>query len=1274
MNQPRPTARSKPKACLALMMSLALIMMTYLPALSGTVALQTASAATKTCNVTVYQKTDKNGADIFESDSGARAYCYKYGLEGPGKEGRKYTHYKKGTHATDYLIAKGYPNTKTFDGKEYSATLAREITQIAAWLLEGSTDFEEANSDLGKPARWLVKKAKAYEGGDDEIDGASCIISVDGDDGIQPMLLANVLSGSATIRKHGAGLVTINGNESYSLEGARFGIYSDSECTKLIDTVTTNAKGRAESDTLEAGTYYLKELKAPAGYVLEQKARKFIVSPGKDTKVDVEEDEQYGSFNILLNKLDADTGKSSPEGNGSLAGAIFELSGNGKTTRFKTNSSGRISMRTSDNCYVSGDKPDIRDGVYVFPLGNYSIKEISAPTGYLPSNKTMSLKIESKGSSSSTDVDISWDQEAKGPFSIKENVIRGGLVIGKGDAGRYEHEQGTYYNYAQGDASFEGAEFTLFNKSENEVAVDINGDGNIDAAETFAPDAKIMTIATSFDEELQAYVAKTDARALPFGSYHIKETKSPEGYQNTGVIEKSFSIEADGRIVQLVREDGMLNNVIMGGVQITKQDAELGKPEAIGGQDHKSIGDERYRGSSLNGIEFELKNQSEHGVLVESTYYKKGDVITTLVVNWNEEAKSYTAKTSDRLLPYGTYSIQEVKSNESYLLSDGEPRQFQIREDGACVSIDTAGNDLIWSDYVVRSDLQLYKKAADTGKHLAGIPFLITNTTTGESHVAVTDSNGTLNTEAGAHAHTDDTNGNDSLIGKTNIKASDINTKAGIWFGLAENGSLAPARDDLGALPFGHYTIEELACEANEDWQLWSDSFDVIYDRSMTTRIIDLGTVDDLPKEKIGTTARDRNDGDKQVNADGIATIIDRVEYQNLVVGKEYTLSGTLMLKKEKKALVDADNNAITSQTTFTPTTTNGSIELEFSFDASKLAGNDIVVFEKLLQADAVVATHEDYDDGNQTIEVSPKISTTAKDKEDGDKYIYGSSAVIVDTVSYHGLEPNETYTMTATLMDQQTGKAIEQADGTIVSHAESFTPQNRNGKLDIELKLDATSVQNKNLVVFETCKDSSEKTVASHEDLDDEGQTVYVAKLKTSAVNKDTQDKLFDNEAKTVTITDTVSYWNLEIGEKYTVTGTLMDRKTGKPIKEDGRLVTGKTTFTADDTDGQTEVEFTFSPSKVKANTMVAFEKLKKKRKTIAVHEDIEDEAQTVSSNESEFAEAPSDSGTTDSSSSGSAVKTGDAALNALLVLLVLSVSFGGAVTVSFLRRRKEQ
>lgn len=66
-------------------------------------------------------------------------------------------------------------------------------------------------------------------------------------------------------------LKTGEGDDAQGLAGAKFGIYKDAECTKLIDVVTTNENGYAVSANVESGIYYVKELEAPTGYSLNDK-------------------------------------------------------------------------------------------------------------------------------------------------------------------------------------------------------------------------------------------------------------------------------------------------------------------------------------------------------------------------------------------------------------------------------------------------------------------------------------------------------------------------------------------------------------------------------------------------------------------------------------------------------------------------------------------------------------------------------------------------------------------------------------------------------------------------------------------------------------------------------------------------------------------------------------------------------------------------------------------------------------------------------------------
>lgn len=135
----------------------------------------------------------------------------------------------------------------------------------------------------------------------------------------------------------------------------------------------------------------------------------------------------------------------------------------------------------------------------------------------------------------------------------------------------------------------------------------------------------------------------------------------------------------------------------------------------------------------------------------------------------------------------------------------------------------------------------------------------------------------------------------------------------------------------------------------------------------------------------IGTTAKDKADGDQEAVATKEVTIIDTVSYQNLIPDTPYKLVGTLMDKTTQKEVL-IDGKPVTAETEFTPKDSNGSVEVIFTFDGSTLAGHDVVVFEKLFSLEGEtaleIASHEDLDDKGQTI----KLTEVPKDTPEPSK------------------------------------------------------------------------------------------------------------------------------------------------------------------------------------------------------------------------------------------------------------------------------------------------
>ena len=316
-------------------------------------------------------------------------------------------------------------------------------------------------------------------------------------------------------------------------------------------------------------------------------------------------------------------------------------------------------------------------------------------------------------------------------------------------------------------------------------------------------------------------IAQTASDCLPYGSYHIEETVPPVGYLNQSTVARDFQIRDEGAMVDLTGSAPIANDVVRGGVMVEKDDIELGRSEAIGGADHSST-----VGANLNGIEFTIVNESKHRVIVNGESYDPGEAVMTITTAWNDSEQAYTAQTAEDALPYGTYTIQETKTNDPYLLTDGEPKTFQVRKEGVIVKAEPDGDDLTFSDQVIRQDLRVTKKAEGASNTSLQVPFLITNVTTGESHVICTDRNGDFSTASDWNAHSNNTNANDKLIDFSGtITADDMDPRAGIWFGLGEDGSMAEVDDSLAALPYGEYRLTELRCEANEGYQLIDKAF-----------------------------------------------------------------------------------------------------------------------------------------------------------------------------------------------------------------------------------------------------------------------------------------------------------------------------------------------------------------------------------------------------------------------------------------------------------------
>ncbi len=1007
-----------------------------------------------------------------------------------------------------------------------------------------------------------------------------------------------VIAGHLSVHKSSANPGITDGNDCYSLEGAEFTVYNGAG--QPMGVLTTNANGDTNTLELPEGTYTVRETKPPKGY-LPAPDQQVTVHGGQTTTARVADKPSGDPMRMVVGKYDGDkeyNDNNLPQGSASLEGAEFTIEyfdtveydnyealkkAGVKPTRswvVRTNKNGKALL--SKEYLVSGDELYTDNGFVTIPRGSVAVYESKAPNGYKLNKNVSFQKIQEKPLDGVTTFNLP---------EIPETVIRGGVSVQKLDS-----ETG---QTPQGGADFSGITFSIINDNPNAVTVD---------GKSHNPGQTVKTIVTDKNG-----VAKTSADCLPYGKYIIRETATNDDYLNTS-NEMRVTVSEDGKMYSFTAKD----DIVRGGVKITKHDIETGTGDPLGG-------------ASLDGTKFEIKTLNEKPVIVSGVTYTKGQVVHTLTIKDGE------ASTSGHLLPFGLYSIQEVKAGEGYLLTDGEPHEFRIAKDGVLVN----PFDGAFENQVMRSDLEFTKKGDDGQDRLAGVAFKLTSKTTGESHVVVTDENGYFSSASSWNKHTHETNANDwALDAEGVIDSSKLDATAGVWF-----GGTTPD-DSKGALPYDTYLIEELRCSANEGYQLIETSVIV----SRDGKVYDFGTLTDV-KASITTKAYDPMDGDSNIGMGNFLTIEDKVAYANLFPGRNYKLVAELHDAKTGDLL-----SGDVTEHTFTAQEPSGFEVVSINVpETYQHAGETITVYEKLYdEGGSLIAKHTDKDDVNQQVTViAPEIGTTAVDGADGDKLVStDDAATVVDTVHYKNLIPGRSYALVGALLVKKTAEDGEvtgeplMVDGAPVVSYTTFTPETADGDADVTFTFDSLALKDGTQLVaaevlfgiplepsdltepdadallklMENAEDVS-TFLAKHFDIEDLGQTVTIKnpKIATTALDGIDNDKNVVTDSETV-IVDTVEYHNLVPGKEYTLKGSMQVKgeKDGKPVatplEVGGEAVTAETTFTPEAAHGTVNVTFAFDSRDLEDGTqLVVFENLERNGNVLVTHEDIEDINQMV-------------------------------------------------------------
>ncbi len=588
----------------------------------------------------------------------------------------------------------------------------------------------------------------------------------------------------------------------------------------------------------------------------------------------------------------------------------------------------------------------------------------------------------------------------------------------------------------------------------------------------------ITRLADSYKVSSDSFYTQNGSICLPLGTITVEEKAAPKGYLLDGAYLQvnGTSERVTGVYAAQIRENGELatlsggnrylvsDKVIRGGVKIQKRDLETKETKPQGG-------------ATFRDTAFAITSLNVNPVLVDRKLYQKNEVVKTI----HTGIDGITATDADAL-PYGHYRLEETTPPEGYLLDGAVSREFAIVNNGEMVDLTSAEQSVY--NQIKRGDIEGVKIGSGTHKRLSNVPFKITSKTTGESHRIVTDKNGQFSTAADWISHKKNTN-----AGKS--------SEDGIWFGTSEPD------DSKGALLYDTYEIEEIRCDSNKGLAL-IPVFDVVVSRNKV--VVDLGTLTDEyePELSIHTTAADKATGEKSIIAGKNVTIVDTVSLDGLKKGTKYQLKGWEMVKSENTELL-IDGKPVENDLTFTAKDSKMEVQLAFTFNASQLAGKELVTFEELYDVTnsdepVKVAEHKDIEDDGQTVTIKERvigIHTKACDKATGDKMILASKDItIVDTVALAGLEKDTKYQLKGWEMVKSENAELI-INGKRVENDLTFTATDSTMEIQIAFTFNASELAGKELVTFEELYDVTNPDkpikVAEHKDIEDKGQTVTI-------------------------------------------------------------------------------------------------------------------------------------------------------------------------------------
>lgn len=1050
-------------------------------------------------------------------------------------------------------------------------------------------------------------------------------------------------SGNLTLSKSSSNPAVTNGNDCYDLAGAEYSVTNSGGTVVATFKTNSNGQGLVTSNTynagdvgtttvtnLPSGTYTIKETQAPTNgsYEINTASQSVTITGGATTNATTTDKPANDPLVIRITKTDSEGNiKVGP----SLAGAEFTIKYfdgfyNENTLPATATRTWVIGTKYNDTLgqyqaefkashKISGDAfYTDADGNPVIPLGTITIEETNPPFGYSEEYKLVDeqanvvdsgVYLRQITTADTTTPSINTFHD----FSVEEVPIRTKLMFMKTDWETRQTMAGVPFRLSLLDADENKVESHiivtdedgLFDSSAIPTTTDTNGNDNATPSSTGLYDGLTPT-GIWFSGSATAVAPDNTVSSFPCGTYMLEELPCTANLGRQLITPITFDITSESTV-----NLGNITNVPSLSFTTVERDEDNGGHLSIADDDVTIIDEVSYNfltagktytllGLLVDKETGEVLKDNNGDFITNSTVFTTSanyvssnqEICGTVESEFNFDARNLEGKT---FVIY-QYLYAGDKSSFELVSADGT-----INVDTDCLYVHDDIDNTYQTGYFpavgtkawvtetetnvspAKKDLIIKDEVTYTGLN-AGSEYKLEATLVDyETGEALTDEDG--NVIKAVHRFTPTSGSGTEVVTFPAIDGSQFEDKKIVVFeGLYWDNKLYASHMDI------------------------DDEDQTIYFPKISTTAI----------AEDGTKFSPRNDN---------VTITDIVEYSNLKTDVEYELRGVLMSAETKEAVLDKDGNEVVATKKFTPDETEGTVELKFTFDATLLEGDRVVVFESVYYKDIEVCTHADITDEDQSVDF-PSLETELTNKvTDSHNAYLDEEVVLIDTCEYKNLVVGEEYTITGVLMNKDTGNAIMN-DNQVITSTVTFVPEKTSGVVEVEFKFNGLKTDlikedgtYSDIVCFETIYyDDIEFCV--HADLEDEDQTVFVAELDTVAVNAKDGSKYLTPYAE-VTLTDTLSFKSLDTTKTYVAEGILMTKDSEGnvivAVDKDGNPVKSSIEFTPATADGTVYMNFTFDTTDFMNMKLTVFQRVyeKETKEVIAVHEDITDEDQTV-------------------------------------------------------------